>query len=688
MNAMVSVERTERDFHLSILGRLLEHLGVQMYKHRNNAIAELIANAWDAGATEVDVTVPTPDNYNPSESTIQIIDNGSGMSPDEVDEFYLVIGRNRRAAGQPEPEERPVMGRKGIGKLAGFGIAHQMELATWREGTETQVALDLQALKAEPGHAKEITLKGSTGPTPPERSTDSGTALTLKDLKQSTPVDIASLHEALARRFSRTVQGRMSIRINGEGLREVNIPIEHREPDTEMTDAVLDDGKTVRFWIGFSEKPIRSTQLRGFTIYARGKTAQAPPFYFHVEGTASGQHGTKYMTGEIEADYLDEGTDDESDLISTDRQEIDWENDATASLLKWGQELTRKAFTDWVARRGEKLTKTILDDPEFAPRVERLDEPSAKQLKSLFRVLGQVDADDERMRSFVDGLIRAFEYRQFHDVVADIERIEDDPERLAEFLDRLTQWKVLESRAILEIVRGRLQIVDKFYDMVVGDAPETASAIGRDNLHDLLGRYPWLLNPDWQIFAEEKRISTQLDKWNSEDVTDEDERLRYDFLALVSATELLVVEIKRSSHTGQLEDLQRLEKYKNRLEKAWKPIRMVFVNNGEFGFEEAPWRDRPDIDFVTWEEAYQRVRRHYEHYREVLEGDVSGKDFHAKEEEVLRTRTVIDQTSYRTPTERKEGLGTQEAQYQEGEVVPPATEEEPPSSAEPPTDTA
>lgn len=114
-----------RRFYIKVLGRLLEHLGVQMYKRRTIAIAELVANCWDAGAENVYIDVPESVSYEPEQSTITITDDGVGMSPDQVDGEYLVVGRNRRFDGDDYVNGRPVMGRKGIGKLAGFGIATQ-----------------------------------------------------------------------------------------------------------------------------------------------------------------------------------------------------------------------------------------------------------------------------------------------------------------------------------------------------------------------------------------------------------------------------------------------------------------------------------------------------------------------------------------------------------------------------------
>ena len=103
----------------------------------------------------------------------------------------------------------------------------------------------------------------------------------------------------------------------------------------------------------------------------------------------------------------------------------------------------------------------------------------------------------------------------------------------------MNEWRVLESRAILEVVKGRLEIIDKFQVMLVNDVRETAHEIGDDNMHDLLGRFPWLLNPEWQVLAEEQSLTKQLQEWGTKDIG-KDDRSRYDFLALENDRTLVV----------------------------------------------------------------------------------------------------------------------------------------------------
>jgi Histidine kinase-, DNA gyrase B-, and HSP90-like ATPase len=57
------------------------------------AIVELVANAWDAYATDVEITWP-----NKSDNTcFSITDNGTGMTPAQFDQRWRVIDYNRVA---------------------------------------------------------------------------------------------------------------------------------------------------------------------------------------------------------------------------------------------------------------------------------------------------------------------------------------------------------------------------------------------------------------------------------------------------------------------------------------------------------------------------------------------------------------------------------------------------------------
>ena len=127
----------EKHLRMSFDPQTIEHLGVKMYSQIPNAIAELIANSYDADATKVDVNLIDND----AGKEIQVIDDGVGMDFDEINDHFLRIGRNRReeGSGTSPSGKRKVTGRKGLGKLALFGIGDVIEVVTTKSGSKNRV---------------------------------------------------------------------------------------------------------------------------------------------------------------------------------------------------------------------------------------------------------------------------------------------------------------------------------------------------------------------------------------------------------------------------------------------------------------------------------------------------------------------------------------------------------------------
>ena len=105
------------------------------------AVVELVANAWDAYATQVDITWPDPKTH----TAFTIRDNGCGMTPEQLDQRWKTLDYNRvHAQGRmvEAPRElkgsppRPAFGRNGKGRYAAFLFAPRYRVRTWRDGVE------------------------------------------------------------------------------------------------------------------------------------------------------------------------------------------------------------------------------------------------------------------------------------------------------------------------------------------------------------------------------------------------------------------------------------------------------------------------------------------------------------------------------------------------------------------------
>ena len=111
--------------------RTIEHLGIKMYSSIHAALAELIANSYDANANNVYIDIQDGED-----KKITVRDDGEGMSFNDINKKFLVIGRNRRLEDDSNvtKNKRKVMGRKGLGKLALFGLGNNVSIETKVKG--------------------------------------------------------------------------------------------------------------------------------------------------------------------------------------------------------------------------------------------------------------------------------------------------------------------------------------------------------------------------------------------------------------------------------------------------------------------------------------------------------------------------------------------------------------------------
>jgi Histidine kinase-, DNA gyrase B-, and HSP90-like ATPase len=193
-NPILLPGRTADELKLSFAGNIIKHLGVQMYAGRPvSAIAELISNAWDADAKDVIVRLPLDEPWDQTNMAqfIEVEDNGNGMNWDMVRDAYLDVGRDRRESERTDrsPGGRPLQGRKGIGKLAGFGIADTLEVQTVYQNLDPSVGertliwfkldlSDLRRIKQGPAPV-EVIFAGPTSKAPSDGRTSKGTTITL-----------------------------------------------------------------------------------------------------------------------------------------------------------------------------------------------------------------------------------------------------------------------------------------------------------------------------------------------------------------------------------------------------------------------------------------------------------------------------------------------------------------------------
>ena len=83
----------------------------------------------------------------------------------------------------------------------------------------------------------------------------------------------------------------MKVWVNGQEVKSEDLIYENREDWQEET--IPEVGK-VNYRYGFLKNTIQDPELRGFTVFARERTAQMTPFHFNITGGFTGQMGLEY----------------------------------------------------------------------------------------------------------------------------------------------------------------------------------------------------------------------------------------------------------------------------------------------------------------------------------------------------------------------------------------------------------
>lgn len=111
-----------------ISSHLKDIIGRDLVTNEFVAIFELVKNSIDAGATKVDI------EFDPDENSIALVDNGRGMSAEDIREKWLFVAYSEKALSSPDnyrDKIRPAgqfAGSKGIGRFACDTLGEKLEL--------------------------------------------------------------------------------------------------------------------------------------------------------------------------------------------------------------------------------------------------------------------------------------------------------------------------------------------------------------------------------------------------------------------------------------------------------------------------------------------------------------------------------------------------------------------------------
>jgi Histidine kinase-, DNA gyrase B-, and HSP90-like ATPase len=562
-----------RQLELRFRGRIVEQLAAQTYQSPIAAIAEMVANGWDADTAEVNVTLPPALTDG---AVLMVEDKGVGMTFEECQDRYLEVGYDRRRnnPASTSPGGRALMGRKGIGKFAGFGIANKMTIDTVSQetGERTRFTLDYERLRGdsdeyvdeEPTDIPDVEWWPKGAHTLP-----AGTRIELGDLKLGQRPSPVRTRVSLARRFLLLERAdEFKVLVDGDPIADADdgsggvqfdFPNAYKKLPTGVK--IRDDGyaeetvsgHNIQWRVGFYADTIKDEELRGISVFAHHKMAQRP-FFFELEsgGGTEAQFGQAYMSGTVVADFLDDA---DEDLISIERQRIDWEHPVARPLLEWGKSRTAELLKLWNDLRVDEKVKQL--DTKVAPFSARLDLLPPRERKIVDRAIrnfARIRAlTQEQFKTLSEATLTAWEGGRLKELIHDVADTDEMSEQ--DLLAILMEHQVLTALHTAEAVQAKRQVVLGLRDRIRRNELENA-------VRDYIATNPWLIDPKWETFRVEKSLKKLVDEAAKQRFSADMLNGRVD-LVLASGEQLLVLEFMRPGLKLNGDHLSRFEYYVN-----------------------------------------------------------------------------------------------------------------------------
>lgn len=625
----------EKPLKFTFSAHLLEDLGVNLYTSVNKALVEFVANAYDAESPLIRIKflpsevkrqaeicrkkfeaetaqtdgsadlLPLEKRTLTSALCITLEDEGHGMTKDELEEKFLVVGRRRRDdkvfGAKSKNGKRLVMGRKGLGKLAGFGIGHRVQVISKAEGADysTEITLDYdELLKASAGSLSE---SQAAVPTRiligKEGLKKKGTRIILSRLVYQTvhSVDEEDIVTALGRHFGILNPREYSIHVNSRKVLSLkkkyaySWPEDSKRTHDQLVRTTFKDSESGRSYsFGYrlrfaEEKKYLPAIERGVRVYAHNRLASFPSM-LDVNSNAHGFRYSDYLDGIVEADFIDELP---TDYIATDRSDLRWETPPLAGLRSFLTTEIHKALGKFADKRMQENVEKVSKDP-FTQKVIDSSELPDHRRRTAMRFATALAASEPKgvasdyYQTTIQEVIASLGHG---DIITSINKLasEDRPD-LSRLVKEITRSTRREFDEFLKFAQVRLKGIEGL-EKIVRAQDFRDIKCDEKALHRLFAKNPWLINPLFSQFLtsdeRESVVAGQLakvlqvgkhtarnyDPRSSEEQTPLARNKRPDLVFLLSSEakdhaegRVIVVELKapntplHSDHLDQLED--------------------------------------------------------------------------------------------------------------------------------------
>lgn len=513
----------------------VKHFGRNLYTTNPPAIAELIANSWDAYATECHILH--------NENSLLIWDNGIGMNYEELTTRYALSGFEKSTDNIRKPKNlniRPYMGKKGIGKFSAFSLGDKYIIYTksdndnkWRKllldynlimSTPNQTSIPIDVIELDDLSEQELSNFKFKEP-------NSGTFILIPNIRRkfTTATDVG-VKNLITRRFSVSITNsyQFSLFENGKKINlkehfyDSNLEFVYyfgfnKEEKKQLKNRFnkLKDNETlinypingflkdnnVKGWIGTVKKSSdlnldNNFNAAGVVVYVNGKLADENI----LKSIKDDRVPNLYIVGEIDADFLQNGGEDP---ILSNREGLNLELSNVENLRDDMKTIANAIITEWNKLRADRPIdkqdhlKHIFKNQIYKGYYEKLSGDEKKHFNNLshkFFSKKEDYEDNSKLRIVVPRIFSFVNSSKIDELSKEAQDITEDI-----FIEMFKKLEINEALVLKSNLDDRLKVIKKLQDAIDTEAVEK---VFENHLH----LHPWLINPYWDTLSEKDII--------------------------------------------------------------------------------------------------------------------------------------------------------------------------------------
>lgn len=488
---------------------LVRTLG-QLVKRPDIALTELVANAWDAGAFKINISIPKEEG-----GALIVEDDGVGLTPEEFRKRWMTLGYNRVAHQGKDVtfppginEKRKAYGKNGIGRHGMLCFNDEYQVITCSKEQKSIFTITTSS------EEHPFVIKDEKNETSDKHGTRLEVTVTRNLPKADFIIDTISARFLHDPKFTITVNGKTATLEKHPGkIRSTKLDI---KDDLSLEIFLIDSGlahskilyQGIAFW--------QDTRLVGEPSWILGKKQV-------IDGRT--RFAKKYSVIVKTKDLGDSVKEDWSGFLSNSVMELVYK-DVTKQIHDWFFELSSEQISD---------TRDKVYD-EYNEKISTLSRQGKQELEEFIGVIAAdtynipLNTQSKIFGAFInlENTRSGKELLQKLSVMA-----EEDIEGLNRLLE---QWTVKDALSVLDEIDQRISVIEAI-DKLSGDGDIDELHV----LHPLVTEARWIFGPEFDSpeYTSNRGLRTAVNTIFKKDLTPdsfENSRRRPDIVVLPNST--------------------------------------------------------------------------------------------------------------------------------------------------------